>query len=106
MTTRDHVCADVVAIVALQTESAHRSGPLPDVLQESVFGDDLGFDSLDVVETIMRCEERFGISIDDEDLHSGSTASALIGHVVSALRDKGSRIDIEWKDFPSEVSSS
>ncbi len=106
MTTRDHVCADIVAIVALQVEATHSSDPLPDVLQESVFGDDLGFDSLDVVETIMRCEERFGISIEDEDLHSGSTVSDLIDHVVSALRDKGARLDIEWKDFPSEVSSS
>ncbi len=106
MTTRDHVCADVVAIVAYQVESARRDGPFPDVLQESVLGHDLGFDSLDVVETIMRCEERFGISISDEDLHSGSTVSDLIGHVVSALRDKGARHEVEWKDFPSEVSSS
>lgn len=88
MITRDHVCADVVAIVAHQVEATHRSDPLPDVLLESVLGDDLGFDSLDVVETVMRCEERFGISIEDDDLHSGSTVSDLIGHVVSSLRDK------------------
>lgn len=87
MITRDHVCADVVAVVAHQVEATH-SDPLPDVLLESVLGNDLGFDSLDVVETVMRCEERFGISIDDDDLHSGSTVSDLIGHVVSALRGK------------------
>ena len=38
-----------------------------EVTNESSFVDDLGADSLDTVELVMRFEEEFGIEIPDED---------------------------------------
>ena len=38
-----------------------------DVTEEASFQDDLGADSLDLVELIMAFEEEFGIDIPDED---------------------------------------
>lgn len=38
-----------------------------EVKAESSFVDDLGADSLDLIELIMAMEEEFGIEIDDED---------------------------------------
>lgn len=36
--------------------------------RETLLADDLGLNSLDVVELIMACEEEFGLDIPDEDL--------------------------------------
>ena len=38
-----------------------------EVTQESSFTDDLGADSLDIVELVMAFEEEFGLEIPDED---------------------------------------
>lgn len=38
-----------------------------DVTEEASFIDDLGADSLDIVELVMALEEEFGISIPDEE---------------------------------------
>jgi acyl carrier protein len=55
----------VVKVVAelLQVESS-------DIRPESSFQDDLGADSLDLVELIMAMEEEFDIKIDDEAAQS------------------------------------
>lgn len=39
--------------------------------------DDLGFDSLDCVELVMKIEEAFDIEIPDEDWHTGHTAGTV-----------------------------
>ena len=43
---------------------------------ESSFVDDLGADSLDAVELIMRLEEEFGIDIPDDDAEKITTVQA------------------------------
>jgi acyl carrier protein len=52
---------------------------------EASFIDDLGADSLDLVELIMEMEENFGIEIADEELEKIRT----IQNVVDFLRQKG-----------------
>ncbi|MDD5711819.1 MAG: acyl carrier protein [Smithellaceae bacterium] len=52
---------------------------------EASFIDDLGADSLDLVELIMEMEEKFGIAIADEELEKIRT----IGDVVDFLKTKG-----------------
>ncbi|NPA52874.1 MAG: acyl carrier protein [Aquificae bacterium] len=51
---------------------------------ESKFVDDLGADSLDVVELIMAFEEEFGIEIPDEDAEKIAT----VGDVLNYIREK------------------
>lgn len=41
-----------------------------DINEEATFIDDLGADSLDLVELVMALEESFGISIPDEEVES------------------------------------
>jgi len=52
---------------------------------EASFIDDLGADSLDLVELIMEMEENFGIQISDEELEKIRT----IQDVIDYLKSKG-----------------
>ena len=56
---------------------------------EASFIDDLGADSLDLVEMIMEMEEKFGVEIADEELEKIRT----IQDVVDFIRAKNIQID-------------
>ena len=52
-----------------------------DVVPEASFVDDLGADSLDLVEMIMAMEEAFDISIADEDAEKIKTVQDAINYI-------------------------
>jgi len=52
-----------------------------EVKAEASFVDDLGADSLDVVELVMALEEEFGIEISDEDAEKLSTVQHSIAYI-------------------------
>jgi len=52
-----------------------------DVKVESKFVDDLGADSLDLVELIMAFEEKFGIEISDEDAEKIVTVKNALDYI-------------------------
>ena len=56
-----------------------------EVAMESTFIDDLGADSLDVVELIMAFEEEFDIEIPDEDAEKITS----VGDAVNYIKNKG-----------------
>ncbi|WP_104991395.1 acyl carrier protein [Deinococcus sp. NW-56] len=53
------------------------------VTPEARFVEDLGADSLETVELIMGLEDRFGISISDEDAEKIRTVQAAIDYIGS-----------------------
>ena len=55
-----------------------------EVVTEASFIDDLGADSLDIVELVMAMEETFDVEISDEDAEKIQT----IGSAISYLRGK------------------
>ncbi len=55
-----------------------------EAVPEAAFIDDLGADSLDIVELVMAMEETFDIEISDEDAEKIQT----IGNAISYLRGK------------------
>jgi acyl carrier protein len=54
-----------------------------EVKPEASFVDDLGADSLDVVELVMALEEEFGLEINDEDAEKISTVKQAIEYIES-----------------------
>ena len=54
---------------------------------EASFLDDLGGDSLDVVELVMALEDEFGITIPDADVEKISTVQDAIRYVEAATPD-------------------
>ncbi|MBZ9715246.1 acyl carrier protein [Deinococcus multiflagellatus] len=53
------------------------------VTPEARFVEDLGADSLETVELIMGLEDRFGITISDEDAESIRTVQAAVDYIES-----------------------
>ena len=54
---------------------------LDEVIPEAAFTDDLGADSLDLVELIMSMEEEFDIDISDEDAEQLTTVQDAIDYI-------------------------
>jgi len=56
-----------------------------EVVAEASFIDDLGADSLDIVELVMAMEEEFNIEIPDEDAEKIQTIGAAIAYLKGKL---------------------
>ena len=56
---------------------------------ESSFTEDLGADSLAVVQIVMNIEDEFGIEIPDEEVESIKTVGNAVEHIQKKLEEKG-----------------
>ena len=56
-----------------------------EVKPEASFKDDLGADSLDVVELVMELEDEFGMEISDEDAEKISTVGDAVNYIASNM---------------------
>jgi acyl carrier protein len=72
--------ADQVTELVADQLGADREKVVPD----AHFIDDLGADSLDVVELVMRIEEEFGVSIPDADAETIQTVGEAIAYLEKA----------------------
>lgn len=54
-----------------------------EITPDSSFIDDLGADSLDIVELVMLIEKEFGIEIPDEDAEKISTVQDAVDYIVN-----------------------
>ncbi len=58
-----------------------------EVSPESSFVDDLGADSLDVVELVMALEEEFGVEIPDEEAEKIATVGEAVKYIEAHLSE-------------------
>lgn len=58
------------------------------VTETAHFVDDLGADSLDIVELVMAFEEKFGIEIPDEDAQKIETVGKAVAYLEAKLAQK------------------
>lgn len=54
------------------------------ITADAALSSDLGINSLELADLVYLCEEKFGIVIDDEDLHNFNT----VGDIVAYLEKK------------------
>ncbi|MCU0567043.1 MAG: acyl carrier protein [Oculatellaceae cyanobacterium Prado106] len=74
--SKEEIYAKVKKIVADQLSVAAE-----DVKPEASFANDLGADSLDVVELVMALEEEFDIEIPDEAAESIATVQSAVDYI-------------------------
>lgn len=58
-----------------------------EVVPEASFIDDLGADSLDIVELVMALEEEWGIEIPDDDAEKIQTIQDAINYIEERVKD-------------------
>lgn len=58
-----------------------------EISMDSCFVDDLGADSLDIVELIMALEEEFDMEIPDEDAEKISTVGDVVEYIKARVED-------------------
>jgi acyl carrier protein len=73
--------AEVKAVIGAELEVEEDQ-----ITMESVIVEDLGADSLDVVELIMRLEEKFDVEIPDEDAEKIQTVGDAVRFIESKLQ--------------------
>ncbi|MBP1748939.1 MAG: acpP [Deltaproteobacteria bacterium] len=56
------------------------------VVPEAKFIDDLGADSLDIVELLMALEDQFGIEVPDEDAEGMQTVGDIIRYIEEHMK--------------------
>ena len=56
------------------------------VVAEAKFIDDLGADSLDIVELLMALEDQFGIEVPDEDAEGMQTVGDIIRYIEEHMK--------------------
>ncbi len=54
-----------------------------DVVEDAAFIDDLGADSLDLVELVMALEQEFGVTIPDEEVESIKTVGDAVNFIIA-----------------------
>ncbi len=52
-----------------------------DVTLESDLSSDLGINSLELADVVMMCEDKFNITIEDEDLHTFITVGDVVNYL-------------------------
>mgnify|MGYP002772342926 FL=1 len=52
-----------------------------DVTLEAELANDLGINSLELADLILLCEEKFNVTIDDDDLHTFITVSDVVNYL-------------------------
>jgi acyl carrier protein len=86
---RERVRSEVVEIISNRLGVGKEQ-----ITDQTTFQEDLGADSLDVVELVMELEEKFKIQIPDEEAEKIKTVGAAVDYVVTHQKYRAPRLRI------------
>ena len=86
--TRAEIASAVEQIVAAVAVEYGLVEARDAVTLRSSLHDDLGMDEVDLIEVVFRAEERFRVSLPDDDIGLSSTVSDIVDLVAARLREK------------------
>jgi acyl carrier protein len=83
------VSADRVDVVSVEKRVVDIIGEQtdidwPEITRETSFFDDLNFDSLDLIELVIEFEDKFGMTIPDEESEKIETVGDAVDYIVNA----------------------
>lgn len=65
-----------------------------EVKPESSFVNDLGADSLDVIELTMAVEDEFDLMIDDEDAEKFTTTQSIVDYLTTNVKSRSTTVSL------------
>ncbi len=83
-TSREELAQVVKKVIAEQLDLQEE-----EIKEEASFLEDLGADSLDIVEMVMTLEEQFNMEISDEEAESIQTVKQAIDYIVEKFAQDG-----------------
>jgi acyl carrier protein len=86
--TRAEIASVVERIVAAVADEYGLVEAKDTVTLRSSLRDDLGMDEVDLIEVVFRAEERFRVSLPDDDIGLSSTVSNIVDLIVGRLREQ------------------
>ncbi len=75
-------------VVYILADHSNHEMETENISRETHLIDDMSYDSLDNIETVLDLEDEFNISIPDDDLYKLTTVGAVIDYVQKALSEK------------------
>lgn len=54
-----------------------------DITMDAELSNDLGINSIELADLVIQCEEKFGITIDDDDIHTFTTVGDVVTYLES-----------------------
>jgi acyl carrier protein len=86
--TRAEIASAVEQIVAAVADEYGLVEAKDAVTLRSSLHDDLGMDEVDLIEVVFRAEERFRVSLPDDDIGLSSTVSDIVARIAARLREQ------------------
>jgi acyl carrier protein len=86
--TRAEIASAVEQIVAAVADEYGLVEAKDAVTLRSSLHDDLGMDEVDLIEVVFRAEERFRVSLPDDDIGLSSTVGDIVARIAARLREQ------------------
>ena len=88
--TRLEIASAIEQIVSAVLSEHDRHGDIDVIARDATLHDELGMDEADIIEVMLRAEDRFAVTLSDDAIGFSSTLTDIVNLVASRLSDRES----------------